>query len=299
MKWLIPAKTFLVGEYSAIAEGSAIILTTTPCFELSLINHLGTSGINSQSPAGLYWKQQDVANQGLLWSDPYQGQGGLGASSGQFLACFLASCALRKYTPNIEELLDAYYQNAWSGKGLKPSGYDVLAQSQSGCVFINKSRQSIHSYPWAFKELSFILLHTGTKLATHEHLQDSSLPEGIERFSKIADLARQAFIQTDSELLIQAINAYHQQLLLANRVAQHSLELINEIETYPEVLAIKGCGALAADVLLIICTKTNKAPLLEKINAKQWTLLATEDNVYKSRQESLLKMHLVRDKKCH
>ena len=29
MKWQIPAKTFLLGEYAALAEASAILLTTT------------------------------------------------------------------------------------------------------------------------------------------------------------------------------------------------------------------------------------------------------------------------------
>ena len=38
MKWRIPAKTFLLGEYAAVAGESAIVLTTSPCFELSLAN---------------------------------------------------------------------------------------------------------------------------------------------------------------------------------------------------------------------------------------------------------------------
>lgn len=290
MKWHIPAKTFLVGEYAAVAKGSALILTTTPCFTLSMSEQSNLSGINPHSPAACFWQQQETTEQGLLWTDPYQEQGGLGASSAQFLGCYLAHCALRNSTPNTTELLDAYYQYAWSGKGIKPSAYDVLAQSQSGCVFINKNQQKVQSYPWVFKNLSFILLHTGTKLATHEHLQDSTLPEEIDKLSELADQAHQAFIQTDSDLLIEAINAYHEHLLLANRVAQHSLKLINQIRSFPEVLAIKGCGALAADVLLIICTKENKPTLLEKINTNQWTLLATEDNVYKTGQESLLKI---------
>ena len=50
--WSIPAKTFLVGEYAALKEQSAILLTTTPCFELRLTSQPGLHGIHPQSPAG-------------------------------------------------------------------------------------------------------------------------------------------------------------------------------------------------------------------------------------------------------
>ena len=66
MKWFIPAKTFLLGEYAALAEASAIILTTTPCFELSLSSKKGLSGIHPKSPAGLWWQQQQCLNKGLI-----------------------------------------------------------------------------------------------------------------------------------------------------------------------------------------------------------------------------------------
>ena len=37
MKWSIPAKTFILGEYAAIAQRSAILVTTTPYFEVKLV----------------------------------------------------------------------------------------------------------------------------------------------------------------------------------------------------------------------------------------------------------------------
>src|SRR4051812_39210067 len=106
MKWQIPAKTFLIGEYAALVGHSAILLTTTPCFELSL-EPSEKNFIHPESPAGLWLKKQE-ANIKLTWKDPYQGQGGLGASSAQFLSCYLATCYLQNKTVELEQLLQAY-----------------------------------------------------------------------------------------------------------------------------------------------------------------------------------------------
>lgn len=279
MKWLLPAKTFLLGEYAAVDEASAIVLTTLPCFELTLNEEKRLQGIHPDSPAGLWWHQQKHKNHGLIWSDPYKGCGGLGASSAQFLGAYLASCYLKNKVPTVQEMLNEYYQVSWTGTGLRPSGYDVLAQSQSACVFINKQKHLLKSYPWVFKDLSFILLHTGTKLATHNHLQDSTLPTQIEFLSTIVDEAQKGFEQGNSDLLISAINQYHQKLTELNLVAQHSLELIRKLKAYPEVKAIKGCGALGADVLLILTASKDLDSLTQKCLELKLSVLATEGNL--------------------
>jgi hypothetical protein len=57
------------------------------------------------------------------------------------------------------------------------------------------------------------------------------------------DEANEAFELVDSDQLIHSINAYHQKLFTLNLVAAHSLTLIQDLKTNPEILAIKGCGA--------------------------------------------------------
>ncbi|MGC1181331.1 hypothetical protein [Legionella sp.] len=277
MNWLIPAKTFLLGEYAALAEASALILTTTPCFKLSLTLEKDLFGIHPDSPAGLWWQQQGL-DKGLVWEDPYAGRGGLGASSAQFLASYLASCFVQHKHPILDDMLSAYYQSSWTGKGLRPSGYDVIAQSQQGCVYINKKNKITQSYAWPFHDLSFFLLHTGIKLTTHHHLQESTLPQPIEYLSKLVDEAKQAFEQSNSQQLISSINRYHKQLVELNLVAHHSLMLIKQFKEYPEVLAIKGCGALGADVLLLMTSRTNAPSLSNKLKAEN-QILATENSL--------------------
>lgn len=279
MKWLIPAKTFLLGEYAAVAEASAIVLTTTPCFELSLTTLVQLDGIHPKSPAGLWWHEQKM-EQGLSWHDPYAGCGGLGASSAQFLATYLASSAMQNTSPNMIDMLQAYYNSAWNGQGLRPSGYDVIAQSQQGCVYINKKNNVIDCHNWAFPDLSFFLIHTGVKLATHHHLQDTALPTQITALSTLVDTAKHAFEDHNSLQLITCINQYHEKLTELNLVAEHSQQLIKQLKTqYPEILAIKGCGALGADILLILTSRPLALNFLAKLRQKNYTILATEHSL--------------------
>lgn len=279
MKWSIPAKTFLLGEYAAVAEASAIVVTTTPCFELSLTSEAGLHGIHPESPAGLWWQQRKHSKVGLSWYDPYAGRGGLGASSAQFLASYWASCYVEGKIPNEQSMLEAYYQSSWTGKGLRPSGYDVMAQSQRGCVYINKKNGVTQSYGWPFQDLSFVLIHTGVKLATHHHLQDTTLPSQIDSLSNLVDEAKEAFEQNDSQQLINCVNSYHEQLANLNLVAEHTLNLIEQFKHYPEVLAVKGCGALGADILLLITSRKNLPILNKKLILENWTVIATENSL--------------------
>lgn len=289
MKWFIPSKTFLLGEYAALAQKSAILITTTPYFELSLTQTQGMVGIHPDSPAGIWWQGEQNSAQGLSFSDPYQGQGGLGASSAQFLGSFLAHCKLLHQIPNLNSMLEAYYQCSWAQKGLKPSGYDLIAQSQSGCVYINKTNQKIQSYDWPFKELSLFIVHTGRKLATHQHLQTTTLPRQINQLSSIGDQAKSAFEHKNSQQLIQAVNQYHQELKQLDFIAPHSLELINQLQSLPEILAIKGCGALGADTLLLL-TAQEQAPILQKkLAAQRLRILATEQQITPTNTPSLIR----------
>jgi mevalonate kinase len=287
MKWSIPAKTFFLGEYAAIAERAAILITTSPYFEVTLTEQKGLDGIHPDSPGGLWWNKQR-SNQGLSWHDPYQGCGGLGASSAQFVGSYLASCLLKNTAPSLENMLKAYYQCAWNGKGLRPSGYDLLAQIHSGCIYINRLKDQIHPYSWPFTDLSFFLIHTGTKLATHHHLQETTLPLQLEPLSIIVDKAKTAFEQGNSALLIQCINDYHAQLEQHHLVTPPSLELINEFRSYPEVLAIKGCGALGADILLILTRPQASTTLKNKLAQHNKTILASELNLAQTKKNCLI-----------
>lgn len=272
--WSIPAKTFLLGEYVAIAGESAIVLTTSPCFELTLTDKPGLHGIHPESPAGTWWLEHGQAGVGLQWHDPYQGRGGLGASSAQFLGAYLAS------QPSLTSLLDAYFHSAWQGDGLRPSGYDVLAQSQTGCVVIDRQNGSCQSYSWPFPDLDFLLLHTGQKLATHHHLQTAVLPSHLNKLTAIVDSAKRAFENNESQGIVDAVNAYHLQLARMDLVADHSMRCIASLKKQPGIVAIKGCGAMGADVLLVITHANQSVALKQRLLEQGWHILATSHHLY-------------------
>ncbi|MBN9231216.1 MAG: hypothetical protein J0I93_10235 [Legionella sp.] len=281
MMWQIPAKTFLLGEYAAIAEESALIVTTTPCFTLEFIAsaHLNEQ-IHPNSPAGLLWRKLNHKHFSLNWNDPYQGIGGLGASSAQFLGVYLAQCSQKNQTPRLFSMLSDYYTVAWSGKGLRPSGYDVIAQAQNRCVYINKKTGTIQSYDWTFKNLSFFLVHTGNKLPTHEHLQKIALPEITPMLSACVDKAVHAMQSTDEQLFISCVNHYHELLTKFDLVTPASQKLIDALRSYPEVIGAKGCGALGADILLLLTAKSDAEAFNKKLRAEGYQVIAREDAIH-------------------
>lgn len=269
IKWQIPAKTFLLGEYAALHGDSALVLTTAPYFDLVLQKESGLMAkIHPHSPAGRWWQQYQNSGYYLEWQDPYQGRGGLGASSAQFIAAYYASAALNKLSLDKSAILEAYYQSSWSGEGIKPSGYDVLAQLEPAGfgVYINRNKHILLASAWPFDDLAFILLHTGKKLATHEHLANTRLPQKTERLSELADQGFQAFQEKNSQLLIEAVNSSYQELLNLKLVAAHSQQYIDDLKEHKSILAMKGCGAMGADVIVLLLRtkdlKTTHAELL-------------------------------------
>jgi len=283
MTWTIPAKTFLLGEYAALQDGPAIVLTTTPCFEVGLSKEQEAPVIHPDSPAGLFWKNANIDSQ-LTWHDPYQGIGGLGASSAQFLGAYLATTP--QSTLDQDALLEAYWACSWqAGQGVRPSGYDVLAQASSGCVYINRQDDACTSYNWPFTDMAFILLHTGDKLPTHHHLQAIRLTEAMDALTSIVLSGKEAFEQADSTQLIDAVKAYHQALTALDLVAERTREQLARLAESQDVLACKGCGAMGADVLLVLVPSNRLLACKQRFDLEGWPVLATSDDLYNKNYE--------------
>lgn len=276
MKWFIPAKTFLVGEYAALAGLGALILTTSPCFELSLTDEQGLHGIHPDSPAGRWWLRHGDKRLGLRWTDPYAAIGGLGASSAQFLGAYWASAFPN---PSNQDLLDAYFEVIDIGNGVKPSGYDVLAQSLRGCVYIHcRSAQQVYDV-WPFQDVAFVLLHTGQKLATHLHLKNMDVPLDVLQLSAIVCDAKRACDEGDGDVLVQAVKAYHQKLCEMRLVTEETRKKVEDLQAMPDVLAAKGCGAMGADVLLLLVPMARLAMIKERLESLNWRVLATSEDL--------------------
>lgn len=280
MQWNIPAKTFLLGEYIALQHGPALLIGTQPCFRLKAIAEKELRGIHPESPAGKLFRQQNFSS-GFEWFDPYQGKGGLGASSAQFVGLYQALCQEKKRPFQTEEMLELYYQHAWDGQGARPSGYDIISQSAQQMSFIHQQNNIIKTLSWPFDDLDFILVHTGKKLATHQHLQSFSSSVPLEKLSKIVYQAKAALEQKNADAFINCINNYQQALFESGFTAEHSLQLINELKQNKNILAIKGCGAMGADILLILCKKAQYQTTTSQLLQKNIQIIAKTDNLFK------------------
>jgi mevalonate kinase len=271
MSIMIPSKTFLLGEYLALKGGPALIALTNPSFSID-----PNKTLHPDCMAAKFWTK--LTKTPCRWglNDPYQGKGGLGASSAEFL---LAYQQLYGNFKNLQHLHQCYLECASPNATQKPSGYDVLAQTSNACAVVETNPISVTSLPWIFSDIGFFLIHTGKKLKTHEHLQKGLEISHWQQMAKATEQAILGLESNQADLFVQAILSFAQCLSRSGFVASHSQILIEQFQSEP-ILAVKGCGALGADVIFIVYEKQYKAYLKEKYLAKGLDILATEADLF-------------------
>lgn len=277
----VPGKTFLAGEYLALNEGPALLLATAPRYELRVRKGVGlTSGLHNESPAGsLIQKHPIFFNQfDLEFLDPHLGRGGWGASSAQYLACF-ALLQGRADNLDIQQLLKTYREVAWRQQGMPPSGADLIGQLKGQITYFNKKKLQAITHPWPFKDLGYFLIPTGQKIPTHVHLA-SLKSVATEKLHDAFQMVYQGFADGDRSRFVQGLQAYAEELSRQSWVHSSTLVLLEEFRHVPGVLAAKGCGALGADVILVIVEK-DKATLFEALLKNDGRSYFTGDHLSK------------------
>lgn len=266
MKLTAPSKTFLIGEYAVLAGGCSLIATTEPSFSLSIEKDsaASTNNIHQDSPAGKllqdhlqHWQQQS-----LNFSDPHQGSGGFGASSAQFLLCYRYLFQQHRFDqPALADLLSHYLRYAYDGRGIAPSGADLIAQAVGqGIVF--QQNDHVDSLQWPFADVDYFLIHTGNKLATHVHLQHLANHD-FSSLVLLCQQSKQAWDRADAQAFAQLINDYYLQLQQLALVAEHTQQLCQQLKQHCSVLAVKGCGAMGADVLFVMAETHQQSAILD------------------------------------
>lgn len=291
----IPAKTFLLGEYLALNEGPALVALTSPCFELKAIKGTGSKdGIHSDSPAGKFITAYSdyFLNYDLSFFDPYQGKGGFGASTAQFLGVYSLWLHKEEHQQDMEKLfdyrhlLDTYKRFAWNGQGLPPSGADLMAQLKGSMTYFEKRRGLLSSLSWPFADLEFALIHTGHKVATHEHLRDLKSFDS-DLLESAFELAKESFENLQAQFFVDAVKNYAEALKKLNFTCENSLRLLEVLRTYSGVRAAKGCGALGSDVLFVVVEKGMMNSVNQFCADNNLSLIATNQDVSLGLQTSL------------
>lgn len=291
-----PSKTFLMGEYSVLKGGPALLLATKPRFTLQA-NAKGNGkveGINPASPAGRFLQENHLFSKwDITFSDPHDSLGGFGASSAQFLLLFCLNemiemgefLATEPHESPLFSLKAGFLNKMWQDYrdysedvNQPPSGADVMSQLVGGVSEVQLTDMAVRAREWVFKDYDFILARTGSKLATHSHLR--SLEDFDARDLKTAfNLGHAAFENGSGEQLASAVQAYHRALSAHGFVTSATAEYVDTLNSTEVVSAVKGCGAMGADVLFIMFKKENEAIVRDRLNLLGLRAVATSKDL--------------------
>jgi len=263
------SKTFLIGEYCILFGGSAIVLTTSPEFELIVKeNEEKIVGINENSPAfSFYVKHKNVfKNLSIEFIDPHKGSGGLGASSAQFTMLYKLFLSLSRGNLEINSFLAEYKSLAG-----RASGADCVSQIYNHHVYFNSQNNAVENIEWNFKDIDFAIFKTGLKTSTHLHLSQLSNVIDVSELSEYVENARLAFINKDSNCLVSSVNSFFSSLKKLGFTLDQINKIVENFLKTEGVLAAKGCGAMCSDTILIIFNPEHKANLLRCVDAMHIT----------------------------
>lgn len=299
-QWSAPGKVFLWGEYGVLFGVPAVLAALRPRFSLSFVSPATPEGVSDKKEENSKTQQKDFFSplspvgrlkkwalenkipvpEEMVWTDPYQGKGGWGASTAQFLLFF------KKIYPHLSswEIWDRYQELMKPQTGFPPSGGDLLCQIEGGiCLFdsVHRKMESIFSlFPWS----SFFIFSTtdqnpARKVKTHEHLESVvfSSPDKMKKsFLTLFYDAFEALQQKDPLRFARAFNAYR---YFFSEKGIHDLASWNDclaLEKVPGVLAVKGAGSLQADTIIVfVDLQTLDHRLLDEVaHERQLTLFS-------------------------
>lgn len=249
MKYCVPSKTFLVGEYSVLVGGPALGLATLPCFEISYPEDDNEFRFHPDSPAALYLKDKNITRYTHIY-DPYAVQGvkgGFGKSTTEYFAAALPEILKTKKTV-VEIQKD--YLSLFKSQKVKPSGVDLLIQYLGNVAFIRPQDQIYQSLKWRFSDLNFFILSTGLKIPTHEHLEKLNLSE-LKEVPAVSNQVIDAYLYKESQDFLIAMKEWVQTLRKLKLTHPVAVEMKEQLEKIPKISLVKPCGALGADVMLV------------------------------------------------
>ncbi len=229
-----PSKTFILGEYLVLYGGAALLVNTYPEFVLKVYHaeKAKITGIHPDSPTNkLLSDHRDLLRcYHIDFNDPYGKKGGFGASSAQFLMCYMLIRYLRGEDVSdqsfsfMNTMLNDYRQYSFQPKAISPSGADLIAQFYGALTYYDKKNSIYQSYSWPFPNIGFYLLHMQEKVSTHLHLQTLSAFPYHELQDCLAPL-QQHINNGEEQQFINTVNQYAKILEQLDLVIEHSVQV--------------------------------------------------------------------------
>lgn len=241
----VPGKVFLMGEYSVIEGGKAILATLNPAFEYSNTRGAAVS-IHNDSPLGKYLTQTNQ-KLGLRMFDE-----GLGAGFGSSTAELIAGMQFVNGTIPQTSAILSWYKKEFP----QASGADLAVQlealHQHHALFEVSNFQSVRAIGYT-AELEQILLFqvpVEEKVATHQNLQKSRPSLPLDEANSFVERLRDTFRNGDRAGLTVLtewanwLSAFGLETELAKKIRSSFIQI-------PGVIGAKGCGAGLNDVFMV------------------------------------------------
>ncbi len=280
MKYHIPGKTFLLGEYSALVGGSVLGLATSPGFEVTStsvgdLSHTDKFQFpfSKESPAGLLSAKSPQMP--FQFQDRVQA-GGFGRSTAEYLAVLLPQLNANSEFSEIKK----DYQNVTAQSGAQASGQDIAIQFFGDVTFFNSETNQYSASAWKYPNLDFLLVATGLKVKTHEHVKELNR-QLLKDFPEISNQAIASYFSGDQKKFVAGLNAWSDFLISKNLVHENSMTLKKKLMADSQILSAKPCGAMGADVLLVLCEDSVTKSVQHKISKMGLTVVATKNNLAK------------------
>ena len=278
-----PGKTFLVGEYAVLAKGPALVLNTAPRFELRVTpGPAEVVGIPAGAPAARWLSERAplLSDLRVEFVDPFAGAGGMGASGAQFvlvhaLTTFLQQSFARALDgPNLKDTWSDYQTLS----GDQGSGADILAQTTGGVAEVDMLLTDARPRAWPYPELGFTLVRTHQKIPTHEHLNGLGR-EALSLLVPSAQACVAAFGTAPVEVFIGLLRTFTDTLKDFGLRAAPTGNLVQMFEAESWCLLAKGCGALGADVVLILHPIDARERVRAFLKKTSLSVIATDEHL--------------------
>jgi hypothetical protein len=264
--WSAPGKVFLLGEYSVLAEGAALLAAVGPRFRLSTESFAGAEALQPHPLSPVARIRGLELPHGLFFADPWLGAGGFGASTAQVALLALSQGRDLQDAETLRGLWVRYREASTPSDGhtLAPSGADLVAQCRGG-VTLFAPKYSAGSFKTRAMGILFEALsgrmelrvlqathQAGRKVPTHDHIRTltQNLPALVKALQPIVERGVLALEKGDPEEFGRTLSEYGDRLGsldLEDGATRRDRIRLAEV---PGVLGIKGTGALQADALV-------------------------------------------------
>lgn len=271
MEYVIPSKTFIVGEYNVVFNGEGVLLATQPCFSVKVSDDFTVN-------ESLDFLDFSTPKKNLMITG--NDNAGFGKSSAGFLALFkhLIYGHLRENENiDIKRMLDFYKSLSLSKN--KPSGADIVTQLLgSVTIFANEKSYSAN---WPFENYEILIFKTKTKIKTYEHLsQDLGISNrDLVSLQEQVNSVKTSLQNQKIDNMIDGINQYHNILFGLGLVSENTQKILQEINNDKNILAAKGCGALCNDVIITLNDKQNSDSIKKNLESLGLKYISNTDNL--------------------